>query len=80
MLSTLLKCDLEYYNNTNSGTLVSRFITDASNLSRGVHNVIINIIKDSLTFVFLAGVMFFHDLKISNDNFTHFSTSNLSHF
>ena len=65
MLSTLLKCDLEYYNNTNSGTLVSRFITDASNLSRGVHNVIINIIKDSLTFVFLAGVMFFHDLKLA---------------
>ncbi len=65
MLSSLLKCDLSYFNNTNSGTLVSRFLADVGTLSRGVHNVIINIIKDSLTFIFLSGVMFYHDPKLA---------------
>ncbi len=65
MLATLLKCDLSYFNTTNSGTLVSRFLADVGALSRGVHNVIINIVKDSLTFIFLLGVMFHHDLKLA---------------
>tara|TARA_Y100000022_G_scaffold199655_1_gene212645 strand:- start:1112 stop:2875 length:1764 start_codon:yes stop_codon:yes gene_type:complete len=65
MLTTLLKCDLSYFNKTNSGTLVSRFLADVGALSRGVHNVIINIVKDSLTFVFLLGVMFHHDPKLA---------------
>ena len=65
MLTTLLKCDLSYFNSTNSGTLVSRFLADVGALSRGVHNVIINIVKDSLTFIFLLGVMFYHDPKLA---------------
>ena len=65
MLKTLLKCDLSYFNKTNSGTLVSRFLADVGALSRGVHNVIINIVKDSLTFIFLLGVMFHHDPKLA---------------
>ncbi|MAI28897.1 MAG: ATP-binding cassette domain-containing protein [Pelagibacteraceae bacterium TMED124] len=65
MLTTLLKCDLSYFNITNSGTLVSRFLADVGALSRGVHNVIINIVKDSLTFIFLLGVMFHHDTKLA---------------
>jgi len=65
MLTTLLKCDLSYFNKTNSGTLVSRFLADVGALSRGVHNVIINIVKDSFTFIFLLGVMFHHDLKLA---------------
>ena len=65
MLTTLLKCDLSFFNTTNSGTLVSRFLADVGALSRGVHNVIINIVKDSLTFIFLLGVMFHHDLKLA---------------
>ena len=65
MLTTLLKCDLSFFNTTNSGTLVSRFLADVGALSRGVHNVIINIVKDSLTFIFLLGVMFHHDPKLA---------------
>ena len=65
MLINLLKCDLSYFNKTNSGTLVSRFLADVGALSRGVHNVIINIVKDSLTFIFLLGVMFHHDPKLA---------------
>ncbi|MEE2694969.1 MAG: ABC transporter transmembrane domain-containing protein [Pseudomonadota bacterium] len=65
MFRAIIKCDLSYYNDINSGTLVSRFIADVGALSRGVHNVIINIIKDSLTFIFLIGVMFYHDTKLA---------------
>ena len=65
MFRSAIKCDLSYHNNINSGTLVSRFIADVGALSRGVHNVIINIIKDFLTFIFLVGVMFYHDTKLA---------------
>jgi len=65
MFDSAIKCDLSYHNNVNSGTIVSRFIADVGALSRGVHNVIINIIKDSLTFIFLIGVMFYHDIKLA---------------
>ena len=49
MFNAAIRCDLSYYNQINSGTLVSRFIADVGALSRGVHNVIINIVKDSFT-------------------------------
>ena len=65
MFNAAIRCDLSYYNQINSGTLVSRFIADVGALSRGVHNVIINIVKDSLTFIFLVGVMFYHDAKLA---------------
>ncbi len=65
MFFSAIQCDLAYHNEINSGTIVSRFIADVGALSRGVHNVIINIIKDSLTFFFLIGVMFYHDAKLA---------------
>ena len=65
MFENLIRCDLSYFNQTNSGTLVSRFISDVGSISRGIHNVIVNIIKDSLTFIFLIGVMFYHDTKLA---------------
>ena len=52
MFRAAIRCDLSFHNEINSGTMVSRFIADVGALSRGVHNVIINIIKDSFTFVF----------------------------
>ncbi len=65
MFKNLMNCDLSYFSQTNTGTLVSRFISDVGSISRGIHNVIINIIKDSLTFLFLVGVMFYHDFKLA---------------
>lgn len=65
MFRAAIRCDLSYHNEVNSGTILSRFIQDVGALSRGVHNVIINIIKDSLTFIFLIGVMFYHDTKLA---------------
>ncbi len=65
MFQNIIKCDLSYFNQINSGILVSRFISDVGSISRGIHNVIINIVKDSLTFLFLIGVMFYHDYKLA---------------
>ncbi len=65
MFKSAIRCDLSFHNEVNSGTIVSRFIADVGALSRGIHNVIINIIKDSLTFIFLVGVMFYHDAKLA---------------
>lgn len=65
MFLSLIKCDLSYFNENNSGTLVSRFLADVGSLTRGVHNVITNIIKDLLTIIFLVSVMFFHDWKLA---------------
>jgi len=65
MFGSLIRCDLSYFNTTNSGTLISRFLADVGSLSRGVHNVVINILKDSLTFIFLVGVMFYHNPKLA---------------
>jgi len=65
MFSSAINCDLDYHNKINSGTIVSRFIADVGALSRGVHSVIINIIKDFFSFIFLIGVMFYHDTKLA---------------
>jgi len=65
MFQNIIKCDLSYFSQINSGILVSRFISDVGSISRGIHNVIINIVKDSLTFLFLIGVMFYHDFKLA---------------
>ena len=65
MFRTLLKCDISYFSKTNSGTLISRFLADVGALSRGVHNVVINIIKDFFTLVFLIGVLFYHNLNLA---------------
>ena len=48
MFKSIMRCDLSFFNETNSGTLVSRFIADVGSLTRGVHNVLTNIIKDLL--------------------------------
>ena len=65
MFSALIRCDLSYFNETNTGTLVSRFLADVGSLTRGVHTVITNIVKDILTIFFLVLVMFYHDWKLA---------------
>jgi len=65
MFKSIMKCDLSFFNETNSGTLISRFISDVGSLTRGVHNVLTNIVKDFLTIFFLVSVMFYHDWKLA---------------
>ena len=65
MFASIMRCDLSFFNDNNSGTLVSRFIADVGSLTRGVHSVLTNIIKDFLTILFLISVMFYHDWKLA---------------
>ena len=65
MFESLIKCDISFFSKTNSGTLISRFLADVGALSKGVHNLIINIIKDFFTLLFLIGVLFYHDPKLA---------------
>lgn len=65
MLNSLLRSDLSFFDSTNSGTLVSRFLADVGSLTRGVHTVLTNIVKDILTVIFLVSVMFYHDWKLA---------------
>ena len=67
MFESLIKCDVSFFSKTNSGTLISRFLADVGALSRGVHNIIINIIKDFFfTLIFLIGVLFYHDPNLAS--------------
>ncbi len=75
MFASIVRYDLSYFNETNSGTLISRFIADVGSLTRGVHNVITNIIKDVLTIIFLVALMFYHDWKLAIIAFVVFPIS-----
>ena len=75
MLNSLLKSDLSFFDSTNSGTLVSRFLADVGSLTRGVHTVLTNIVKDILTVIFLVSVMFYHDWKLAIFAFVVFPIS-----
>ena len=75
MFRSIMKCDLSFFNETNSGTLISRFISDVGSLTRGVHNVLTNIVKDFLTVFFLVSVMFYHDWKLAMMAFIIFPLS-----
>lgn len=75
MFASIIKFDLSYFSENNSGTLISRFIADVGSLTRGVHSVITNIIKDILTIFFLILVMFYHDWKLALMAFVVFPIS-----
>ena len=66
MFKSLIKCDISFFSKTNSGTLISRFLADVGALSRGVHNVIINIIKDFFTLIFLIEYYFIMIQKLAS--------------
>lgn len=61
MYAHLIKADLAFFHNTSTGTLVSRFTHDLQLLRIAVANALTGMVKDSLTLVFLVGVMFYQD-------------------
>ena len=77
MFGSLIKCDISFFSKTNSGTLISRFLADVGALSRGVHNVIINIIKDFFTLFFFNWCFILSRLEIGFYFTLNFSPSNL---
>jgi ATP-binding cassette, subfamily B, bacterial MsbA len=61
LFSRLMRADLAYFHAHPSGTLISRFTSDAALLRSAAANVLGAIGKDALTVVFLVGVMFYQD-------------------
>jgi subfamily B ATP-binding cassette protein MsbA len=61
LFARLMRADLAYFHAHPSGTLISRFTSDAALLRGAAANVLAGIGKDALTVIFLVGVMFYQD-------------------
>ena len=61
LFARLMRADLAYFHAHPSGTLISRFTSDAVLLRNAAANILGAIGKDALTVVFLVGVMFYQD-------------------
>jgi len=57
--------DLAFFHDTASGKLVSRMTNDINLMRNAVANAITGVVKDSLTLLFLVGVMFEKDWKLA---------------
>jgi ATP-binding cassette, subfamily B, bacterial MsbA len=61
LFARVIRADLAYFHAHPTGTLISRFTSDAALLRGAAANVLGGIGKDALTVVFLVGVMFYQD-------------------
>ena len=57
--------DIAYFQKTATGKLISRFNNDANMLRAAVSNVLVGIAKDTLTLIFLVGLLFYHDWALA---------------
>ena len=61
----ILRFDLAFFQDTASGRLVSRLTNDVNMMRNAVANALTGMVKDSLTLLFLVGVMFEKDWKLA---------------
>ncbi len=69
LFTRLMRADLAYFHAHPSGTLISRFTSDAALLRSAAANVLGGIGKDALTVLFLVGVMFYQDWLLALASF-----------
>jgi subfamily B ATP-binding cassette protein MsbA len=72
MYASMMKADLDFFHNNPSGNLVARFISDVNRLRHSVTTALTGIAKDSLTLVFLVGLMFYRDWQLASIAFIIF--------
>jgi len=65
MFQQLLNLPASYYDRSSSGNLLSKLVYDVDQVSRAATNVITVIIQDSLTVIFLTGLMLYHSWKLT---------------
>jgi subfamily B ATP-binding cassette protein MsbA len=75
MFAHLLRADLAYFHSQPSGGLISRFINDVEKMRGTVASVLTAIGRDSLTIIFLVGVMFYQDWLLTLASFFAFPTA-----
>jgi len=65
MFSHLVYADLAFFHGQQSGTLLSRFISDVGMIRSALIETMTGIGKNTLTLIFLIGVMFYQDWKLT---------------
>ena len=65
MFSRLLKLPVEYYDNNNSGRIMSRIIFDVTQITEAGFNMITVIFKDGITVIALLGLLFYTDWQLT---------------
>ena len=75
MFSHLITADLSFFHNNASGGLIAHFINDVEKMRGTVAGVITAIGRDSLTLIFLIGVMFYQDWFLTLASFFAFPTA-----
>ena len=75
MFSHLMWADIAYFQKTATGKLISRFNNDANMLRAAVSNVLVGIAKDTLTLIFLLGLLLYHDWALALIAFIVFPTA-----
>ena len=68
----LMRADLDYFQKTTSGRLVSNFLNDANLLRDAVSKALTGIAKDSLMLAFLVALMFHQDWRLATVTFVIF--------
>ena len=61
LFSHLMNADLNFFHNTSSGKLISRFTYDVGLLRASVSTALTGIAKDTMTLTFLVALMFYQD-------------------
>lgn len=65
MFSHLIRADLAFFHNNQSGQLMSRFISDVALIRTAVTESLTGLGKNTFTVMFLVGVMFYQDWKLA---------------
>lgn len=68
----LMKQDLAYFQGQPTGSLMSRFTTDIAMMRQAVSTALTGLGKDSLSVIFLVGVMFYQDWLLATVAFVVF--------
>ncbi|CAO4837288.1 MAG: Lipid A export ATP-binding/permease protein MsbA [Holosporales bacterium] len=71
----LMTLDLNFFHNTNTGDLLSRFSNDVQMMRQAFSSTTLNIGKDSITLLALIGVMFYTDFTLACICFFVFPTA-----
>lgn len=77
LFAHFMELDLRFFHDHPSGELMSRVVNDVNVMRMAVTEVLTSIGKSLITFIFLAGVMFYQDWKLALAAFTIFPVAAL---
>lgn len=72
LFASLIHKDLSFFHKTQVGQIISRFVRDIPVLDNVITNTLTSMIKDTLTLIFLVGLMFYQDWMLASIAFFTF--------